>query len=225
MATYILTSMYSDGFDQRTAETLHSVIRKRDRIACIASDFHAPEATDRFWNMFYAMFQRIGVEFSEAYVVDGRMTPAEARDTVRSADVVWLSGGDTPAEYKNLQEYGLVEILRRHEGVLIGMSAGTLNLARTVLCPVCNGYERQLIYEGLGCVDFTVFSHYDLGEVPREIKELSDIAEIYMMTDGSYILCAEGVREFYGHIVRVRHGEVQVVDPGARGDRSPGSVL
>lgn len=211
MGTYVLTSMYHDGFDEKTAEMLQSVIQKRNRIVCIASDFYSPEITDHYWNIFYEMFQSVGIEFSEAFVVDGRMKPTEAQNMIRNADVVWLSGGDTPTEYKNLKEYDLVDILQKHDGVLIGMSAGTLNLAKTVLCAVCNGHERQLIYDGLGCVDITVLSHYDMGEVPKEVKELSNETEIYLMTDGSYILCSDDTREYYGDIICVRNEKVRTI--------------
>lgn len=211
MSTYILTSMYQDGFDKRTSEMLCSVIENRNRIVCIASDFNAPDMTDHFWNMFYSMFKDIGLDFEESFVVDARMSPITAQGIIRNADVIWLSGGDTPTEYKYLLEYGLVDILRQHDGVIIGMSAGTLNLAKTVLCPICNGHERQLIYDGLGCVDITVLSHYNKGEVPIEIKELSNKTEIYMMTDGSYILCSDDIKEYYGDIICVSNEKVRVI--------------
>lgn len=217
----ILTSMFHDGFDDHTAATLRTVITKTDRIVCIASDFHAPELTDRFWRGFLGMFKAIGLTFREALVVDARMTADEAREAVRGADVVWLSGGDTPTEIRYLREYGLIDVLRAHDGVVIGMSAGALNMGRTVICPVCNGYEKQLVYEGLGLTDITVLCHYDMGEIPEELLELSEQHDICLMRDGSHILCRDERIEYYGDIVRLSKGKKTTISAFAREANPP----
>lgn len=57
-------------------------------------------------------------------MVDGRMTVEEAQRAVAEADVVWLSGGNAPAQRQYFQKYGLENLIREHSGVIIGMSAG-----------------------------------------------------------------------------------------------------
>lgn len=60
------------------------------------------------------------------------MTAKSAKIAVRGADILWLSGGDTPTQFGYLKSYGLVDVLKRHKGVIIGMSAGSINMAKTV---------------------------------------------------------------------------------------------
>ena len=209
--TYILASMYERSFDERTVEMLRRVIKKRNRFAVIASYFESYELTDKFANIFYNKFVEAGLDFKQMAVVDGRMSHEEAQKTVREADMVWISGGDTPTEYHSICEYGLDKVLREHNGVLMGVSAGTLNLGKTVLCPKSNGYNHQQIYEGLGCVDITVFSHYDMGEIAEDKLELSNTYDFYYMTDDSYILCNGNKKEFYGNIYFISKGKKETI--------------
>lgn len=53
------------------------------------------------------MFEKKGIHFEKAYVVDGRMTAEEAQNAVAEVDVVWLFGGDTPTQFRYFEEYGL----------------------------------------------------------------------------------------------------------------------
>ncbi len=209
--TYILASMYEGSFDERTVDMLSRVINKRERFAIIASYFESYELTDKFANIFYNKFVEAGLGFNQMSVVDGRMTHEEAQKTIREADMVWISGGDTPTEYRSICEYGLDKVLREHKGVLMGVSAGTLNLGKIVLCPKSNGYNHQQIYDGLGCVDITAFSHYDMGDIAEDKLELSYTYDFYYMTDDSYILCVGNKKEFYGNIYFVSKGKKKMI--------------
>lgn len=100
MSTYILTSMFPDGLHGKNKEVFQQTIKQRSRFAFVASEFERMhEKTDRYFHLFLNMFEDIGVHFGESYVVDGRMSVEEAKKAVTEADVVWLSGGDTPLNF------------------------------------------------------------------------------------------------------------------------------
>lgn len=53
MATYILTSMFSNGFHGNIAEMFQQTITKRNKFAFVASEFEMMhEKTDRYFNFF-----------------------------------------------------------------------------------------------------------------------------------------------------------------------------
>lgn len=87
--------------------------------------------------------------------------------------MVWLAGGDTPTQFGYFQKYGLDAIIKKHKGVIIGMSAGSINLAETVICTLSCEHHRQEIYKGLGCVNISVEPHFVRSEVSDELIELS----------------------------------------------------
>ena len=204
--------MFPEGFQGEIAEVMKKTFTKRRQFAFIASEFeNLHEKTDRYFQIFLKMFCEIGICFEKSCVVDGRMDKKSARDTVRSADVVWLSGGDTPTEYHYLQKYGLVDVIRDHPGVVIGMSAGSINLARTVICTVSCGHAKQEIYEGIGRTDFTVEPHFHIEQVSKELLELSKKHIIYGLCDNSMILCNDEGSEFFGEIYRLGNGKAEPV--------------
>ncbi len=207
MSTYILTSMFPNGFNDKISELFQQKIVKRNRFAFVASEFEKThEKTDHYFRFFLNLFEEKGIRFDESYVVDGRMTAAEAQSAVAEADVVWLSGGDTPTQFAYFQKYGIDMVIKQHQGIIIGMSAGSINLTKTVICTLSCGHNKQEIYEGLGCVDISVEPHFVRDKVSDEVLELSKEYVIYGLCDDSVIVCTDGKIEFWGEVYKISNG-------------------
>jgi len=212
MSTYILTSMFPNGFNDEAAELFQQKIIKRNRFAFVASEFEKiHEKTDHYFRFFLNMFEEKGIHFDESYVVDGRMTALEAQEAVAKADVVWLSGGDTPTQFGYFKKYGLDSVIKEHEGIIIGMSAGTLNLTRTVICTLSCGHYKQEIYEGLGCVDISIEPHFVRDEVSDEVLELSKKYVIYGLCDDGIIVFEDGETQFIGEVYKISNVMVELI--------------
>ncbi|MBR2408514.1 MAG: Type 1 glutamine amidotransferase-like domain-containing protein [Lachnospiraceae bacterium] len=210
MSTYILTSMFPNGFHAQAAEVFREKISKRNKFAFVASEFELlHEKTDKYFRFFLDMFESIGIHFEEAYAIDGRMNAEEAQRQVAEADVIWLSGGDTPTQFGYFQTYGLDKVLREHGGVIIGMSAGSINMAKTSICTLACGHYKQEIYHGLGCVDISVEPHFVRGNVSEELLTLSEEYTIYGLCDDGLIVCSGEPVEFYGEVYRLSHRTVE----------------
>lgn len=210
MSTCILTSMFPKGLNGQAEEVFRQKIKKRGKFAFVASEFEKlHEKTDKYFRLFLDMFEMAGICFDESYVVDGRMSVAEAQKAVKEADVIWLSGGDTPTQFYYLQKYGLVTVLKQHDGVIIGMSAGSINMAETAICTLSCGHFKQEIYDGLGCVDISVEPHFVRSKVSDELLELSKKYTIYGLCDNGFIVCSADCMECYGEIYKISHGTVE----------------
>ena len=210
MSTYILTSMFNDRFDVHTAEVFRQKISKRNKFAFVASEFEKiHEKTDKYFHFFLNMFENAGIHFGEAYVIDGRMRADEAQKRLAEADVVWLSGGDTPTQFRYFKEYGLDTVIKQHDGIIIGMSAGSINMAKTSICTLSCGHFKQEIYDGLACVDISVEPHFIRGEVSDELLDLSNQYTIYGLCDDSFIVCSGETIEFYGEIYKLSRGNIE----------------
>ncbi len=210
MSTYILTSMFHNGFNAQTAEVFRQKISKRNKFAFIASEFEkAPERTDKYFRFFLNMFEEVGIHFKETHVIDGRMRVDEAHKLVAEADVIWLSGGDTPTEFGYFQKYGLDTVFKQHDGVIIGMSAGSINMAKTSICTMSCGHHKQEIYNGLACVDISVEPHFVRNKVSNELMDLSKKYTIYGLCDDSFIVCSGKTIEFFGEIYKLSQGKIE----------------
>jgi len=209
MSTYILTSMFPNDLNYEQSELFRTLLTERRKFAFIASEFEKMhEKTDKYFRFFLNVFQENGISFDEAYVVDGRMTVAEAQKALTEADVVWLSGGDTPVEFAYLKKYGLDTILKQHEGVVIGMSAGSINMAKSAICTLSCGHTKQEIYEGLGFVDFSVEPHFVREKLSEELLELSKKYLIYGLCDDSIIVSKDGKVSVYGEVYYIKDGQM-----------------
>ena len=210
MSTYILTSMFKNGFSDSISEQLQKRILFRNKFAFVASEFELlHEKTDQYFAIFLKKFEDADIYFKESYVVDGRMNVEEAQRAVAEADVVWLSGGNAPAQRQYFQKYGLENLIREHSGVIIGMSAGAINMADTSIYTRTCGHSVQEIRKGLGCVDITVEPHFKLSNNPEELLELSEEYTIYGLCDESAIICTENTIEFYGEVYKISAGQLQ----------------
>lgn len=209
MGTYILTSRFSNGFNDNVAKVFQKVIKKKSKFAFVASEFEKMhEKTDYYFKCFLDMFAAIDIHFEESCVVDGRISPENAQKNVEDADVIWLSGGDTPVAFNYLKTYQLDKVIKNHKGVVIGMSAGSINMAKTAICTLSCGHRIQKIYEGLGCVKISVEPHFTRDQVSDELLKLSKEYVIYGLCDESAIICNDDKMDFFGEVYEISSGKV-----------------
>ena len=207
MRTCILTSKFENVFPAALAEVLREHIPKAARFAFLASEFEKlHEKTDKYFHRFLEMFTSCGITFADACVVDGRMVPETMQKTVQDADVVWLSGGDTPVQYGYFKKYGLVDALRAQEGVVIGMSAGAINMAETALCTNTCGHAVAQTYPALGLVPFSVEPHFDKAAVAEELLEISRECVFFGLCDEAVIIYMGEKADFIGDVFRLADG-------------------
>ena len=205
----ILTSGFPNGFPDDFKGLLKAYIQTGMKFAFVASEFeNLHDKTDWYCRHFLDMFSDTGITYSRADIIDGRMSGETAQDTVRNADMVWLAGGDTPKQYAYLEAYGLTSCIREHKGVIIGMSAGSINMAKTAVCTVNCGHDELYIYEALGLVDFSVEPHLKKDAVSEELLGLSEEYPLYGICDESAILCTADTTLCIGDVFLIRDRNV-----------------
>lgn len=210
--TYILTSMFPNGFTPKFAERLQKLVTKREHFVFVASEFEkVHEKTDRYFELFLNMFRECGIIFNNACVVDGRMTKEKAQQAVSSTDVLWLAGGDTPTQYRYFETYDLIPVIKARDGITIGMSAGAINMAKTAICTVTCEHTELKIYEALDLVDISVEPHLNSADISDELILLSEKYPIYGMCDDSVIICEDDEVTYLGDIFLIAKGTVKQI--------------
>ena len=177
----------------------------------ISSNPDAFELTDDFSSYTKLGFEEVGLHFNPFIIFDHRQT-VDIQDYLNEVDLVILSGGHVPTQNQFFQEIQLAEKIQSFKGVIIGISAGTMNAAETVYAhPELEGesidskYQRFL--KGLELTTKQVIPHYnflkqeylDGKHVIKEIaSEDSMNQEFYIFPDGTYIYGHDGMEELYG---------------------------
>lgn len=102
------------------------------------------------------------LDFSETILLDDR-NAADAESIILGADLVILGGGKILCQREFFDKIGLRKILDKFNGLVIGVSAGAMNLCNTVAnFPEENSDLGQPLWvDGLGYFDGIVIPHFD----------------------------------------------------------------
>ena len=202
MKVSILTSSFPNGFTDDFIQCVKEHYFNTGSFVLIASDFTVHSKTDEHTNTFLKRFKDNGIIFNNTHIIDDRITKEMAIKYTKEADVIWISGGDTLKQIKYLKEYNLIPILQKKEGLTIGMSAGSINMAKRVVLPstLNNNIPKLKIYEGIGLVDINIYPHLDsISDTGiKAIYEASRFTTIYGLYDNSFIKIIDGKMNIYG---------------------------
>lgn len=200
-------------------EELQKVLPSPCRALFIASDPDNPEHTYRFFNDMPGSFAEIGIPFAHADVLI-RENQDQCGKLIANAQLIILCGGHVPTQNEFFQEIGLRERLQGWDGVLMGVSAGSMNAADVVYAQpeepgeaVDPEYRRFL--PGLGLTQHNIIPHYnqDKDWLLDGMRLYEDITytdsmghKFYVLVDGSYILGRDGREELRGEAYLIENG-------------------
>lgn len=199
------------------------------RCLFVCSSPQRHDLTCMFGGDVFSAFREAGIYFGGFSVLDGEAAE-QAEGLVASSDFIVLAGGHVPTQNGFFQEIHLRELLEGYEGVIMGISAGSMNCAEFVYAqPEEEGesspdFPRWL--SGLRLTDVNVLPHYQ--KVKDNILDgkrlFEDITyedscgnDFFALPDGSYfyqdddtlLLCGEGYRIRDGILEQLtRNGEV-----------------
>lgn len=212
MRIRILTSMFPNGFTKEFEKEVKRLITKRENFVFIASEFEKDyDITERYYDYFFNMFTEKGIYFEHKNLIDSRMPTEKAQRLIEAADVVWIAGGDTPTQFEYLKKYDLIDSIKNASGVVIGMSAGSINMGNIAICTIDCGHTEEKIYEGLGLVDISVEPHFDRKNVSKRTLELSKQYSIYGMCDDSAVIYEDEKISYFGDIVLIRNESIKSI--------------
>ena len=192
-------------FTDEIAEVLRENLKERRNLVFISAWPDAFQRNDDDSDGMHRMFAEQGMAFDEYLVIDRRTSPSDAVDAVRKADCVFLMGGDPTLQIKMIRDLGLDHVLQESETVILGVSAGAMNLGRYVV----DLWETKAWYDGLGLTDISIKAHYSERESFMPIlKELSMLHPVTVMEDESAIFLKGRSLWKLGNIQRIEKGKI-----------------
>lgn len=147
-----------------------------------------------------------------------------SQEKLQQYDVIILAGGHVPTQNHFFQTLGLKEKIANFQGIVIGISAGSMNCATTVYCqPEEEGesidQQFQRWIDGLGITKINIIPHYQLvkGRYLDGKRLYEDITypdsighRFIILVDGSYILINEK-NWIYGESYVLENGELKQI--------------
>lgn len=195
-------------FNDEHEKVFRENLGKRDSIVFISADPGNFTQNDDDRDGMHEMFAERGLGFADKHVIDRRTTKEEAIKLIREADCIWLMGGESKWQIDLIRDLGLETELRQSPAMVLGVSAGAMNLGRLVAYV----WDEPEFYEAIGLTDITIKSHYEEGEwfVPT-LLEMSKTHPIVAMEDMSAIYVKGDDIWKVGRIYLVDKGEIRPV--------------
>lgn len=206
------------------AEEFMKVVPQPCRCTYICSNPEDHEGTDKYGGIMRQLLEGTGVELASYELLDGRNAEMAA-ELVQNSDVLVLTGGHVPTQNRFFREIGLRELLQGFDGIIIGISAGTMNCAEIVYAQpeepgeaVDPDYERFI--PGLGLTNTMLVPHYQMTKdyMLDGMRLYEDITfadswgrRIYVMVDGTYLYIDENGEELRGEAYLIEDGEMRQI--------------
>lgn len=215
-----------DGVDRKNGFLVHLKKYWKENARClIVSAFPSDTAAndDMIGGMAYA-FGKCGLTNSVFHVWDDRTTDY-SKETLHSYDVVFLGGGHVPTENEFFHRINLREKLQDYKGIVIGISAGTMNAADKVYVqPELPGEAIDVAFsreaEGLGLTGTNILPHYQMVKewtldgmrLFEEITYGDSYGKRFLaLCDGSYLFIEKGKELLIGEAYEISDGRLKQV--------------
>ncbi len=181
------------------------------------------ELNDAICSSMKATFEVSGFPVSSLEVCDSRDFSQVQK--LGNYDFLILGGGHVPTQQAFFEKIGLRKAVKKYDGIVIGISAGTMNSAKLVYAqPEEEGESVDPAYQkflnGLDITDINILPHYqavknDMLDGRRLFEDITFMdstgRKFYAIVDGSYLLVENGEQTLYGEAYLISDGQMQQV--------------
>jgi len=217
MKTHYYFGWFNDVFLEKLVRLLHEDITDRKSLVMISANpfLHEDEkigATERSW------LDQANIMFDEYHLIDYGVQKEKAQKLIQNASVIFLLGGNTVEQNGILIEYELSHLIKISRAVVMGTSAGAINMSAKWLCSKYTGYKGEIssIYDGIGLDDFSVLSHFDIEnnitQIQSELSPLLEEMNVYASNKDCAVRVKGDKIDIFGNVYLISHSKIQKLD-------------
>ena len=192
-------------FTDEIAKELREILADRKSLVFISAWPDQYKRNDEDSEGMHNMFSIENMPFSSFSVIDERTESDSAQRQIETASCLFLIGGNATMQMDLIRRKGLFDIIKSFRGVILGVSAGSMNMGN----PVVDIYESLVPYEGFAFARITIKAHYPIGDpnLMQSTNRVSMEMPVTLMKDESAIFITEDGVKLIGEIFRMDKGE------------------
>lgn len=217
MRTRYYLGWFNDFFIEKLVVLLQEDIKDRKSIVMVSSNpFLTGDdevgTTERSW------LDQANIVFDEYHLIDYGVEKMEAQRLIENASVIFLLGGNTIELNELLVQYELMDLIKKSNAIVLGASAGAINMSAKWLCSKFTDYEVETssIYDGIGIDDFSVLSHFDLENnldmIQEELSPLSEVMNVYASNKDCAIRVKGDKIDIMGDVYLISNSKIQKLE-------------
>ncbi|MEZ0481486.1 Type 1 glutamine amidotransferase-like domain-containing protein [Planococcus sp. SSTMD024] len=215
MKTHYYLGWFTDFFPENLSKALREDLTERKSLVLVSSDPSDAEvdgAAERAW------LDQAGISFDEYHLIDSSVQPDDAHALIRDASAIFLLGGDTLKQNRFLMEYELGEPIKTSTALVMGASAGAINMSAKWKCSERFGYPVGLdsVCDGIALDAFSVLSHFDLENnmalVQEELSALSEEMDVYASNKDCALRSKGGNIDISGDVYVLSRSQVRKME-------------
>lgn len=217
MITYIFSSFDKDIRFSEVANYFKNDMVLYKNIVFVPANFENMEKVNGYANIDVSWFKEIGINLNGIAVLNDTMTKEEMFSSIENADIIFLMGGDTLKQNDFLMKNDLKPIIKTFKKIVIGISAGAINLSNISLCSKDeeDGVEKTITYEGIGRINYTIEPHFDIDNkilLQNELYPLSEKMTIYGLPNNTGVrIINKNFEILYGDFYKILNNEVEKI--------------
>ena len=197
-------------------DQLNEMLDNKKGITFIPSDFENIEGMNEYANIVFESLKLSGIVFDNYYILTNKY---DIEEMFKNSSMIFLAGGDTYKQNCVFQNIGLRKYLEKFSGVIMGQSAGSINLAEDAYnSPECKeDLEYPSHFKGLGMTNINVEPHFvfdttniDEDEIfhRNELLKEANVRDIYAICDTSHIFDDGQKQTLYGEGYLISNGSI-----------------
>ena len=202
-------------FNERVSTIIKEKVNSPVNMVAIASSPDDYNKNDKYFNGnesvvgVFKTFKKIFPDLNIS-LLDNRVSLEDGINSLKNADIVYLLGGNPFIQLEYLQKNKFDVIIQNTSALVIGVSAGSMNLATNSYYSKDEDYPESVIYKGLGITDITIDPHFDINneEQVKEIKANSKNIKIIGLPNDSAIVISNNNVTYIGTVYIFENGSL-----------------
>ncbi len=193
-------------FNKRIESAIVDLVANPKLMVVIPTNPHNKEKNERHFNGnsetigVCKTFKKIFPNISDIVLLDSRINKTQGIKCLKKADIIYLLGGNPFEQLDYLKSNNYDEEIIKSDAVVIGVSAGSMNLSINSYYSRDDEFPKSIFYEGLGLVDITIDPHFDINDEDQvnEIIQHSRLHRIVGLPNNSAIVIKNNNIKYIG---------------------------
>ena len=200
-------------FNDEVSNVIKRMVKKPINMVVIPADpnnfakndkqFYGNESVIGVFKTFKKIFPNLNI-----VLLDNRVSQTNGINYLEKSNIIYLLGGNPFIQLEYLQKTKYSDIIQHTSALVMGVSAGAMNLAVNSYYSKDEDYPESIIYKGLGLTNITIDPHFDINNLEQvnEIKANSKIIKIIGLPNDSAIVISDNNIVFIGKVYIFENG-------------------